>query len=151
MKLRPARVELKDANEFVARLHRHHKPVTGHRFSLAVQDEVGVLHGVAICGRPVARMLDQKNTLEVTRLCTDGTPHACSFLYAAAARCAKEMAFSKIQTYILDTETGTSLKAAGFVLEGHTGGGDWNRPSRGGRRVDQPMQQKSRWVKDLAA
>lgn len=150
MTLRPARVELKDANEFVARLHRHHKPVTGHRFSLAVQDEAGALHGVAICGRPVARMLDQKNTLEVTRLCTDGTPHACSFLYAAAARCAKEMGFSKIQTYILDSETGTSLKAAGFVLEGQTGGGDWNRPSRGGRRVDQPMQQKSRWVKVLS-
>lgn len=86
-KLAHTRIALADANDFVARLHRHHKPVVGHLFSLgAVLD--GKLVGVAIVGRPVARMRDDGLTAEVTRLCTDGTDNACSFLYGAAARAA---------------------------------------------------------------
>ena len=74
-------ISLKSANEFVATNHRHHKPVVGHKFSLsAIQDEKIV--GVVIVGRPVARMRDNGTTLEVTRLCTDGTRNVCSFLYA---------------------------------------------------------------------
>ena len=73
-------IELKDANAFVAKHHRHHKPVTGHRFSIAAYDG-DKLCGVAIVGRPVARNIDQQNTVEVLRLCTDGTRNACSFLY----------------------------------------------------------------------
>lgn len=71
-----------------------------------------------MAGRPT-------EVLEVTRLCTDGTPNACSMLYAACARAAQAMGFYKIQTYILDTEPGTSLKAAGWEDEGPTGGGFW--------------------------
>jgi hypothetical protein len=84
---------------------------------------------------------------EVTRLVTDGTPNACSMLYGAAARAADAMGFDRIQTFILEDEPGTSLKAAGWTFEGMTEGGDWNRPSRGGRRVDQPMIRKQRWCR----
>jgi|SRR5579872_1133497 len=144
------RVELAEANAFVSALHRHHKPVTGHRFSIgAERDEK--LCGVAIVGRPVARLTDQKSIAEVTRLCTDGSPHVCSFLYAAAARAAKELGFTLIQTFILENEPGISLVAAGWEDAGPSSGGDWNRPSRGGRRVDQPMVPKRKYVKRLRA
>src|SRR5687767_10551594 len=113
MRLQHIRIGLDEANAFVAKHHRHHKPVIGHLFSLgAVQGENIV--GVAIVGRPVARMRDDGETAEVTRLCTDGTKDACSFLYGAAARAAFALGFKKIGTYILATEPGTSLAAAGW-------------------------------------
>lgn len=141
---------LKQANDLVARLHRHHKPSQGHRFSIGCQDAAG-LHGAAICGRPVARGCDPYFTLEVTRLVTDGTKNACSILYAAAARIAREMGFKKAQTYILKEEEGVSLKAAGWEWEADTSGGDWNwsKAYAGTRRTDQPMGAKQRWVKYL--
>lgn len=139
---------LPQANQLIAELHRHHKPVVGHRFSLGYLHG-GALVGAVIVGRPVARKTDQYRVAEVTRLVTDGTPNACSALYAAAARVCKEMGFRKIQTFILDTEPGTSLKASGWVFEQVSDGGDWNVPSRGGRRTDQPMQPKQRWAKML--
>lgn len=149
MGLRVYPLTLSAANDLVARLHRHHKPVVGHRFSLGVRDATGVTRGCAIIGRPVARMVDQYSVAEVTRLVTDGTKNACSILYAAAARAAKAMGFARIQTYILETELGTSLKAAGWALDGTTSGGDWNHGPRKGRRTDQPMGAKQRWVKIL--
>ena len=84
-------MSLADANRFVAEHHRHHKPVRGHKFSLGCMAN-GRLAGVAIVGRPVSRYLDDGLTLEVNRLCTDGTKNACSFLYGAAARAAKVLA-----------------------------------------------------------
>ena len=140
---------LKQANELVSRFHRHHKPCVGHRFSLGVLDETGELRGAAICGRPVARKTDQYSILEVTRLVTDGYKNACSALYSASARAAKAMGFLKIQTFILETEPGTSLKASGWIFDGASVGGDWNVPTRGGRRIDQPMCGKLRYVKEL--
>src|SRR5438105_3083563 len=77
---------LKSANAFVAKHHRHHKPVIGHKFSVGVVDDDGTLHGVAIVGRPIARAFDDGTTAEVTRTCTDGTPNANSALYGAAWR-----------------------------------------------------------------
>jgi hypothetical protein len=146
--LQVVHVELKDANEFVALLHRHHKPCTGHRFSIGVQDPVtGKLHGVAIVGRPVARMIDQRNTVEVNRLCTDGTPNACSMLYAAAAAAAKALGYRRIITYILDSEPGTSLKAVGWNDEGLAGGGEWGNEKR--PRVTERPEPKRRWARDL--
>ena len=104
-------VSLAEANAFVAQHHRHHKPVTGHKFSIGCTAE-GRLVGVAIVGRPVSRYLDNGLTLEVNRLCTDGTKNACSMLYAAAWRAARAMGYEKIITYTLDTESGASLRAA---------------------------------------
>jgi hypothetical protein len=128
MKIIP--LTLKEANDFVARYHRHHKSVVGHRFSIGLFDNDKII-GVAIVGRPVARKINQYNTAEVTRLCTDGTKNACSKLYSACARIAKEMGFEKIITYILDDEPGLSLKASGWDLEKECcGGKNWNVPSR---------------------
>ena len=146
--MRACRVELVEANAFIEGVHRHHKPVQGHRFSVGVE-QGGKLVGVAVVGRPVARMTDQKNICEVTRLATDGTKNACSFLYAQCARAAQALAFREIQTFILDGEPGTTLKAAGWECVGPSSGGDWNRPSRGGRRTDQPQQPKTKWRKKL--
>lgn len=140
MKLRHIRIDLDEANAFVSAHHRHHKPVIGHLFSLgAVLGEQIV--GVAIVGRPVARMRDDGVTAEITRLCTDGTRNACSFLYGAAARAAFALGFRRVGTYILASEPGASLTAAGWRLIGEAGGGSWSRDSR--PRVDtHPTQGK---------
>lgn len=117
---------LKCANDFVIQNHRHHGKVQGCKFCIGAVDEKGKLRGVAITGRPVSRYLDNGTTAEITRLCTDGFKNACSFLYAACARIAKEMGYTKIITYILITENGASLKAAGWSEQGVCGGGNWN-------------------------
>ena len=148
MKIVP--LTLAQANEMVATLHRHHKPVRGHRFSIGAK-QGDVLVGAAIVGRPVSRELDPYMTAEVTRLVTDGTKNACSFLYSACARISREMGFTKIQTYILEDEPGTTLLAAGWVFEKTTEGGNWNHSLAfaGTRREDQPMGPKKRYGKAL--
>lgn len=147
MKIVP--LTLEQANALVGELHRHHKMAVGHRFSIGLKDEEGVVIGAAIVGRPVAREVDQYSVAEITRLVTNGTRNACSALYGACARIAKEMGFVSIQTYILGDELGTSLKASGWTLDRVSDGGDWNRPSRNGRRLDQPMVAKQKWIKIL--
>ena len=95
-------------------------------------------------------MTPQYSVAEVTRLVADGTPHVCSMLYAASARAAQAMGYDEIQTYILQSEPGISLRAAGWTCDSSlTKGGDWNRPSRRGRRIDQPQEPKRRWFKQL--
>ena len=99
-------------------------------------------------GRPVARKTDQYNIVEVTRLCTDGTKNACTFLYSACARAAYNLGYKKIQTFILQSESGISLKASGWAFEHNSNGGDgWQ--SRKGRRDDQPTEPKAKWSKVL--
>lgn len=143
MKLDITPIDLAEANAFVARHHRHHKPVPGAKFSLAASVS-GIVVGVAIVGRPVARMADDGWTLEVNRCCTDGTRNACSFLYGAAWRAAKALGFKRLITYTLPEEGGASLRGAGWNLVGQAGGGSWNRDSR--PRVDTaPTQEKLRW------
>jgi hypothetical protein len=140
-------IELRDANRFIGLHHRHHKPVQGHRFSIACVDATGMVHGVVVVGRPVARLGGHpQKVLEVTRLCTDGTRNACSMLYSAAARVGKNLGYERIQTYILDTELGSSLKASGWTNEGAAGGGQWKHTDGKPRRTDQPTQMKQRWA-----
>lgn len=122
-------ITLKEANFFVEQHHRHHKPVTGHKFSIAASDGEKIV-GVAIVGRPVSRYLDDGWTLEVNRLCTDGTKNACSFLYSAAWRAAKNMGYKKLITYILQSENGASLKASGWKCVGEAGGKRWTGKRR---------------------
>lgn len=141
MRLMVERIGLDEANAFVERLHRHHTPVVGHLFSIGASTVDGDIVGVAIVGRPVSRMRDDGQTAEVTRLCTDGTKNACSFLYGACARAAFALGFKRIGTYILASEPGTSLSAAGWRLIGEAGGGSWSRQDR--PRVDKhPTQTK---------
>ena len=139
MKLRHVRIDLAEANAFVTEHHRHHKPVVGHLFSLGAVAGDKIV-GVAIVGRPVSRFRDDGETAEVTRLCTDGNKNACSFLYGACARAAFALGFKRIGTYILASEPGTSLTAAGWRLLGETPGRSWSVPSR--PRVDKTPLQK---------
>lgn len=145
-RLRLAPIGLKAANKFVDKVHRHHGPTRGHKFSVSVVDELGATRGVAIAGRPVARMLDDGAHLEVLRLATDGTKDACSMLYGAAARAAVGMGYARqsVLTYILASESGASLRAAGWVEVSASSGGTWDRPTR--TRVDHhPMEPKRRF------
>ena len=122
-------ITLKEANFFVSQHHRHHKPVVGHKFSIAASDGEKIV-GVAIVGRPVSRYLDDGWTLEVNRLCTDGTRNACSFLYSAAGRAARNLGYKKLITYILQSENGASLKASGWKCVGQAGGERWTGKRR---------------------
>lgn len=141
-------ISLREANQFVSQYHRHHRPTAGHKFSIGVQAD-GELVGVAICGRPVSRILDDGYTLEVNRLCTNGAKNACSMLYGAAVRAAKAMGYHRVITYILDTEPGISLKAAGFICEGRAGGLVWTGSRRPKDDNQYPHQMKTRWVKKI--
>lgn len=150
MSLRIVPIELSEANALVKRWHRHHKESQGHRFSIGAYDtKKQELVGAVIVGRPVARLVNWRTTVEVVRLVSDGTKNACSILYAASARVAKELGYEKIQTYILDTETGVSLLASGWVCENKNAGGGHGWHSRSGRRDDQPENTKQRWSKVL--
>jgi hypothetical protein len=147
-KLELVPVTLEEANAFVEQVHRHHGPVVGHKFSLgAVKDDKIV--GVSIVGRPVSRVRDDGETLEVTRLATDGTRNACSFLYGASAKAAFALGYRRIGTYILASENGATLKASGWRLIGETQGRSWSCPSR--PRVDKqhPTQDKLLFEKEL--
>ena len=143
MSLRVVPIRWQDAVDFIAELHRHHKPPQGWLFGIgAARGEE--LAGVVTVGRPVARHLDDGMTCEVTRCCTDGTKNACSMLYAAAWRACKAMGYSRLITYTLDTEPGTSLEAAGWKCLGKRGGGNWNCPSRP-RKDSEQQGQKMLW------
>ena len=132
-----------EAFAFINEYHRHHRAPQGWRFGMAVNDGVHVV-GVITVGRPVSRHLDDGWTAEVTRCCTDGTSHAASKLYAAAWRAARAMGYRKLITYTLQSEPGTSLRAAGWKVVGQVRGHSWNRTSR--PRVDtHPLEGKLRW------
>jgi len=122
-------VELEAANAYVTEHHRHHGAVRGHRFSLACYED-GRLCGVAVVGRPRSRRIDQHMTVEVLRLCTDGTKNACSKLYGACRRAAKALGYERLITYILADESGKSLLASGFTYCYTNKGGSWNQPGR---------------------
>ena len=151
-------LELKEANAFVGELHRHHVPVHRDKFRVGVSDG-SKLVGVAQVGRPVSRVLDDGQTLEVVRLCTDGTKNACSFLYSRCARIAEELGYRRIITYILESECGSSLKASGWHCEAEKAGGlNWNTPARErakeetdlfGSTEKYPSERKQRWAKEL--
>lgn len=132
-----------EACTFIDRHHRHHLPPQGWKFGIAVNDGERVV-GVVTVGRPVARMLDDGFTLEVTRCCTDGTKNAASMLYGAAWRAAKALGYRRIVTYTLKEEAGVSLKASGYRALYQTPGKSWSAPSR--PRVDKhPLGQKTLW------
>ena len=151
-------IELKEANRFILMNHRHHREVQGYKFSIGlfIKD---ILCGVAVCGRPISRYLDDGLVLEVTRLCTNGTINVCSKLYSTCAKVAKELGYNKIITYILESESGISLKASGWECEmRNVGGLKWKHSD--GERTDTiinlfgekkkyPNEKKQRWIKIL--
>ena len=148
MRLSLIPVTFAEAAEFVRNFHRHNKPPVGHVFSIAASDGEQLV-GVAIVGRPVARMLQDGATLEVLRVCvTDSAPKgACSFLYSRAWRAASALGWSRLITYTLQSESGASLRGAGWKVvnqsPGDKGIGWQNRPGREWQEV--VGQAKFRW------
>lgn len=140
-------MELREANELVARLHRHHAPVYRDKFRIGCVSGKKIV-GVVQLGRPVSRGLDDGRTIEVTRLCTDGTANVCSFLLGRAAAVAKLMGYARIVTYTLESENGSSLRASGWSLDGLTDAKSWDCKSRP-RTMSAPTCRKKRWVKCL--
>lgn len=137
-------ITLREANRFVLNHHRHHGPTRGCLFCVAVNNGSEVI-GVAIVGRPVSRMLQDGYTAEILRICTlPGNRNACSKLYGACRRAVFAIGWRRLITYTLNSETGESLRGAGFKCLGLAGGGSWSRPSR--PRVDtSPICQKLLW------
>jgi hypothetical protein len=138
-------ISFREANAFIARHHRHHKPSKFWKFGTSVVlASTSQVVGVIMVGRPLSRYLDNGHTLEVTRCCTDGTPNAASMLYAAAWRATRALGYSRLITYTLPEEPGTSLRAAGWLYVRQSKGGSWNHPGR--PRVDKaPTGPKSLW------
>jgi hypothetical protein len=143
MSLQPCHIELAQANAFVERLHRHHGRIQGHRFSIGAV-KGGELVGVIVVGRPVGGQ--HQNDW------TDGTKNTCSFLYAAAARASAELGFLRIQTYVLDSETGISLRAAGWSYERLSHPVGWHRDGPRAARTVDPwlMKRKQLWFKIIS-
>ena len=138
-------ISLKQANEFVSNHHRHNKPVAGHKFSIGLFDNERLI-GVAICGRPVARMADDGLTLEVLRVCTDGTRNANSMLYARVKRIAQLMGYRKVLTYTLAEESGSSLRAVGAQKDGIVKPREWSRKKRKRETQNIYKKEKIRWI-----
>jgi hypothetical protein len=150
-------VDLATARRFVGEKHRHNLPPQGWKWGVGLEVD-GELVGVAMAGRPVGRHQDDGVTLEVIRTCTDGTKNANSMLYGAIARASKALGYRRLITYTLAEESGVSLRAAGFTVDGELpASGGWSSPSRPRIEFDlfgearTPMGPKVRWVKNLAA
>ena len=138
-------IELSEANVFITMFHRHNKPVKRAKFQLGLMQGREMI-GVAIMGRPVARMLDDKRTLEILRTCIKPNhPNANSKLYARVRRIAQMMGYNKVITYTLKSESQSTLKAIGAVPVAETRPHKWDCPSR--HREDQPIyaEPKIRW------
>jgi len=164
--------DLKTANEIVARFHRHSDPVgVAMRQVIATNRTTGDIIGTGILGRPVSLILDDGLTLEVSRTATDGTEHACSAILGALAREAQRLTLSgnhvhRLTTYTRASESGASLRAAGwrldvkhhsrFVLNGLAverkivpiQPKSWSNPSRP-RPIRAPGEPRLRWIKLL--
>jgi hypothetical protein len=132
------------ANAFVAHFHRHTGALPSSRIAVAAIDEQGRVVGVAIAGWPKARGHGTDGlTLEVSRVCTDGTYNACSFLYGHITRAAKALGYRRLVTYTLASEPGTSLKASGWRLIAETKPESW-------ARRETTMRGTSRWSSSAA-
>lgn len=141
-------ITLKVANEYVNKYHRHHNGTVGCKFAIGLYENDELI-GVAICGRPVSRFLDDGSTCEINRLCTRGGENACSMLYGACSRIAKDMGYKKIITYILESESGITLKASNFTCEGEAGGTHWTGKRNKNQNI--PSEMKTRWSKQLVS
>jgi hypothetical protein len=135
---------IKEANAFIAKYHRHSLPAVGGKFAVGVVEH-GKLVGVAVAGRPVARALDDGKTIEVLRVCTDGTPNCCSFLYGRVAKIARLFGYTRVITYTLEQESGASLRAVGGRVVGRVEAREWSAPVRPRKSQAVYRKKKLRW------
>jgi hypothetical protein len=150
MSLRLVPVNRDQAYAAITAWHRHHQPPQGYRYAVGVADGDRLV-GVATAGRPVSRHLDDGRTVEVTRVATDGTPHACSMLYGACWRAARALGYSRAVTYTQAGESGASLRAAGWMHEAtRRARPGWDMPSRR-RRACYGASERHLWMVEAAA
>lgn len=151
-------ITFKTASSYIEQYHRHNSKTVGCKFVVGCFEGERMC-GVAVCGRPISRFYDDGLTIEINRVCTDGTPNACSMLYGASCRIAKAMGYKKAITYTLITENGASLKASNFICEGEAGGVEWtgerNPKNKQYQQMsfvpikEKPHVMKQRWVRYL--
>jgi len=135
-----------EANTFVSMFHRHNRKVPRGKWALGCMKEDELI-GVAITGNPIARMLNNKFTLEILRVCVKpDNPGACSMLYARCKRVGQMMGYKKIITYTLESESGSSLRAIGAKVETQVKPGGWSRPKRHRSHQKIYEQTKLRWM-----
>ena len=149
-------MDLWAANAYIEQHHRHLAAKRHHRFSLGAEHG-GKLVGVAIVDFRVGTAKYNRIHVEVSRVCTNGTPNACSFLLSACARAAKALGYRRIYTYTLPEEGGASLRASGWTHDGQTKGkSGWatanfnatETPDLSQRNILQGV--KDRWVRVLS-
>lgn len=145
--LRVVPCTLKRARAYVAQHHRHLGPPVGGLFAVGLVRGTELV-GVAIVGRPVARMLQDGQTAEVTRVCTPGVRNACSMLLGACRRASIALGYRRLVTYTLASEPGSSLRAAGFRETAVVRGAAWSRASR--PRNEPTTGDKRRWKAPIA-
>lgn len=148
-RLRIAPIVFREACAYVRNVHRHHDAPRGQKWAISAYCEKNKLRGVLIASRPVSRVLQalKEPWIEFTRVATDGTPNACSKLYGAGARIAREMGYAWAVTYTLVTEPGTSLIASGWKQDGEVADRSWSTKSR--PRSTPQLGAKKRWTKYL--
>jgi hypothetical protein len=145
LRLRPWTVKRADAIRFVADTHRKQPKVQGAMWCVSVRDEKEIV-GVALVGWPArSQTNDEVDTLCVLRVAVkEGYKNACSMLYGSCWRAARAMGTDSMVTFTHLDEPGTSLRAAGWIEDGTTDGGEWSRPSRKrGKAID--SRPKRRW------
>lgn len=141
--LRP--VKRSEAVEFIRRVHRHNRPPAGDLFRVGVETDDRVLVCVATAGRPIARAFDDGQTVEITRVASDGTRNATSMAYAALTRAAFALGYRRVITYTQGSEPGTSLRAAGFkVIASMKARPGWDTPARP-RRASYESANRTLW------
>lgn len=142
--LRILPVTLRQARAFVQEHHRHHRAPQGGLWAIALLRGEELV-GVAIAGRPVSRVLQRQGYCEIVRVCVlEGVRNGCSMLYGRCRRISQLMGYARTVTYTMPSESGASLRAAGYERRGETEGGGWSRPSRP-RSDRHPLERKTRW------
>jgi len=114
-------VTLREANDFVEQFHRHNGRTArnGGKFAIGVGNGRG-LWGVAIVGNPLSATFMDGYTAEVLRVCVrDDSPRgSCSKLYSRCWQIWRLMGGRRLITYTLRSESGASLRGAGWKIVG---------------------------------
>lgn len=142
-------MSLKDVQKYVDENHRHNKAPRHHKFSIGLVKD-GEIVGVGVAGLPTARMLNDGDSLEITRTCTDGTRNANSAIYGALVRAARSLGYRRVFTYTQCTESGASLRGAGWRIDSKLAARKgWNTKSRERCNQEYMSVERTRWIIEL--
>ncbi|API59491.1 hypothetical protein BSL82_09380 [Tardibacter chloracetimidivorans] len=152
MTIRIVPLTLREANDFVEQHHRHSARTSndGGKYAIGLEC-ANQLVGVAIVGRPIARLLQDGSTAELLRLCTSpaAPKGANSKLYSRAKRIWQLMGGGRFVTYTLKSESGASMRGAGATPVSDVPAARWDRPSRARTAKHIETLPKHRWQEHL--